>query len=289
LQDWDAIYPFSWSHTASENWNSQKIGSFFDIDQHPTKLATLAAVNAMFTRGDIAPAKNLVVADLSPAREIDLLLKARSWGLVDGATVGIPSVASLMHRVAISPGQKPPPGALRPDQVKVPESRFASDTGELQWDSSDKQRGVVTINSPRSKGVIGFGGGKTYEMGEIKIAPGTGLQNGWCTITVTAADAGATPKRWLITATGLAQNTGMVWKNAEKSSVGRQWGKAPSLVEGIPARITFAKPAGQVSAWALDARGQRGKPLTVEKSANGQAIIAIGPQWQTLWYEVQIP
>lgn len=288
LQDWDAIYPFAWSHTGSESWNSQRIGSFFDIDQHPTKLATLIAANAIFTRGDVAPGKNLVIADLSPAREVDLLLKSRAWGLVDAGTVGIPSVAGLMHRVAINPGQLPAPGALRPDQVKIPENRFASDTGELLWDLSDKQRGVVTINSSHSKGVIGYGGGKTFELGEIKIAPGAGLQNGWCTVTVTAADASPAPKRWLIAATGLAQNTGMIWKNAEKSSVGRQWGKAPSLVEGIPAQITFAQPASNVSAWALDARGQRGKPLTVAKSANGQTIITIGPQWQTLWYEVQI-
>jgi hypothetical protein len=34
----------------------------------------------------------------------------------------------------------------------------------------------------------------------------------------------------------------MGWKNAEKSTVGKDWGEAPTLVEGIPARITLPFP-----------------------------------------------
>lgn len=286
LQDWDAIYPFAWSHSNSESWNSQRIGSFFDIDQHPTKLVTLVAAHAFFARGDVAPAKSLVVADLPPARDVEWLLNARSWSLVDAGNAGIPREASLMHRVAFNPGGTRVTGALAPGQVKVPENRFPSDTGELVWDLSQKQRGVVTLSSPRSKAVIGYGGGKSYALRGVTIAPGETLQNGWAAITVTAADTAATPRRWLVTATGLAQNTGMVWKNAEKSSVGRQWGRAPSLVEGIPARLIFAQPAAQTAAWALDGRGQRTKELPVRADAQGQAVVEIGPQWQTLWYEV---
>jgi hypothetical protein len=286
LQDWDAIYPFAWSHSNSDNWNSQRIGSFFDIDQHPTKLVTLVAAHAFFTRGDIAPAKSLVVADLPPARDVELLMNARSWSLVDAATAGLPREASLVHRVAFNPDGRRVAGALAPNQVKLTENRYPSDTGELLWDLRDKQRGVVTLNSPRSKAVIGYGGGQTFALREVTIAPGTGLQNGWCAITVTAAERNPAPRRWLVTATGLAQNTGMVWKNAEKSSVGRQWGKAPSLVEGIPARLIFAQPAARTAAWALDGRGQRAKELPVRADAQGQAVIELGPQWQTLWYEV---
>ncbi|MCX8157828.1 MAG: carbohydrate binding domain-containing protein [Verrucomicrobiae bacterium] len=286
LQDWDAIYPFAWSHSGSESWNSQRIGSFFDIDQHPTKLVTLVAAHAFFNRGDIAPARTWVVADLPPARDVELLMNARSWSLVDAAQVGLPREASLVHRVAFNPEGRRIAGALAPSQVKLLDNRYASDTGELLWDVSEKQRGVVTVNSPRSKAVIGYGGGRTYALRGVVIAPGETLQNGWCAITVTAAENAATPRRWLVTATGLAQNTGMVWKNAEKSSVGRQWGRAPSLVEGIPARLTFAQPASRTAAWALDARGQRAKELPVRADAQGQAVIEIGPQWQTLWYEV---
>ena len=56
LQDWDAIYAFAWSHRR-DDWDTQHITSFFDIDQHPTKLVTLPAAVAMFRRGDVAAAR----------------------------------------------------------------------------------------------------------------------------------------------------------------------------------------------------------------------------------------
>ena len=40
LQDWDALFLFAYSH--SRNWNSRKIDDFFDIGQHPTKMANFA-------------------------------------------------------------------------------------------------------------------------------------------------------------------------------------------------------------------------------------------------------
>jgi hypothetical protein len=92
----------------------------------------------------------------------------------------------------------------------------------------------------------------------------------------------------VITATGYAQNTDMVW-NAEKTSVGRNWGKAPSLVEGIPVRITLPRPAAQVKAWPLDDRGQRKEPLTIETGADGKAVLELGATGPSLWYEVECP
>jgi hypothetical protein len=177
---------------------------------------------------------------------------------------------------------------LRPDQVEVTGNQFASDTAELLWDLNDKSRGVVTVNSRRSKAVIGFGGGRTFLLGEIGIAPSQGLQDGWCAITVTARDDAPAPRRWLITATGHAENTEMVWKFPDKSSVGRRWGKAPSVVEGVPARVSFPALAARVAAWSLDERGHRRQPMPVGSNAKSQAELAIGPQWKTLWYEVQI-
>ena len=96
----------------------------------------------------------------------------------------------------------------------------------------------------------------------------------------------AQPRRWLITATGYVENTDMQWKNPERSSVGGNWGKAPSLVEGIPAHITLPMPARQVEAWTLDERGQRKTKLAVETNDGGHAVLVISPLHKTLWYEV---
>ena len=88
-------------------------------------------------------------------------------------------------------------------------------------------------------------------------------------------------KHILITATGDIANTDMGWKNAEKTTVGRDWGKAPVLVEGPAAKIELPG-GGKFKAWALDERGQRSEEIPV---VDGK--LEIGPQFKTLWYEVE--
>jgi hypothetical protein len=279
LQDWDAIYAFAWSHRR-DDWDTQHITSFFDIDQHPAKLVTLPAAVAMFMRGDVTAARERIVATLDPARAPDLLRESRAWSLISAQQLGVPREAALLHRVAIDVTGR----AAYHDQVPsaVTTNRLVSDTGELAWDVSEKGCGIVTVNAVKSKAVIGFGGGKRFELGGFVIEPGPTRQNGWSAITATEAQ----PRRWLITATGYVENTDMQWKNPEHSSVGRNWGKAPSLVEGIPARITLPMPAKQAEAWTLDERGQRKTKLAVDLDADGHAVLVIGPQHKTLWYEV---
>lgn len=284
FQDWDAIYAYTYAHSRNEGWDTRKITGFFDIDQHPTKMATLPAAAALFLRGDVQPAKQCVTVPLSTEQEADLLRTARAWSLVDGGNAGIPREAALTHRVAISlGGTKPARDTIPPDRFAMTGDRFVSDTGELVWDLREKNRGVVTINSARSKAVIGFSGGKRFELGEFIIEPAEGLQNGWSAITLTALDGDAkSPRRWLLTATGYAENTGMGWKNAEKSSVGRAWGQAPSRVEGVEAKLTVSG-GKRVDGWALDERGQRREILTNESDG----VVSIGPRWRTLWYELE--
>ena len=91
----------------------------------------------------------------------------------------------------------------------------------------------------------------------------------------------------LVTAIGAAVNTGMRWKSAAHDSVGRKWGGAPSLVEGVPATITLPRPAGRVRAWALDERGRRKAALPVA-GGGGKATISFGPRDRTLWYEINL-
>lgn len=303
LQDWDAIYAYSyWGHN-DPNWNLAHFYSWFNINQHPEKMATLLAASAMFLRGDVAPAQQQIVAPIGWDQENDLLRTTLAQWVVDARRVGVPREAALIHRVAIATeGQTVPAGALTPAQAAPlgdPNNKiFTSDTGQLNWDVTQTDRGVLTINTAKSKAVIGYGGGKSFNLGGVIIEPGTGLQNGWSTITATAVQGDfTTENRLLITTTGYTENTGMVW-NADKSSListdpsandnwGNGWGVAPSLVEGVPARITLPLPPQGVAAWALDERGQRKAPLNVTTGNGTNSIIAIGPEHQTLWYEVQ--
>lgn len=285
LQDWDAIYVYSYAHDRAQGWDSRRINGFFDVDQHPTKMASLIATAALFRRGDLPPAKELVAAHLPVDQELDLLRNARNWTLVNASQLGLAPETALINRVAIATGRNAlPAGAKAAPFQPAQKGRFAADQGQMVWDLSQPGRGLVSLNTERSKAVIGYGGGQSLALGSVTIEPGTGIQEGWCAITLTALDPPGQPARWLVTATGYAENTDMRWGNAEKSTVGRDWGRAPSRVEGIPAKLKFAGRA--VQAWALDERGQRTRPLPIQPGPDGSASLEIGPAWQTLWYEV---
>jgi hypothetical protein len=69
--------------------------------------------------------------------------------------------------------------------------------------------------------------------------------------------------------------------------VGSDWGSAPSLVEGINAKITLPAIQG-AKAWALDGTGQRMTevPLTWN---NGHMQIELSNTQKTLWWEISVP
>lgn len=284
LQDWDALYAFSYSHRGGSDWDTRHVHNFFDIDQHPTRMATLVPAMALFRRGDVRPAERQVVVGLDKEREIDRLRTASAWDLVHARDAGVPRELALISRVAIKTGAQ-----LRAEIPKPEGKEFVADTKELVWDLTAPQRGIVTVNTPRSKAVLGFGGGKRFALGEVTVEPGASLQDGWSLITLTATqgsfrDAAA---RVLVTATGLMENTNQQWKTPAHESLGRHWGTAPSLVEGIPARFLLPWKTSQVKVWALDERGQHRTAMPV-KDVQGKAVVEIGPAQRTLWYEIVV-
>jgi hypothetical protein len=219
---------------------------------------------------------------------VERLRHGHAWELVHAGDAGVSREAALVHRVAVATdGQSLPASALKPEQAQVTGDRFVSDTSELCWDVRDKERGAVTVDAARSKAVIGFVGGKRFDLAGVVIEPGATQQAGWSAITVTAMEGefGKPPCRMLITATGSAENTKMGWKGPEKNTVGIDWGEAPTLVEGIPARLTLPFAARAVEVWALDACGQRKGRLAVAAGDDGNAAVALGPEQQTIWYE----
>jgi hypothetical protein len=111
----------------------------------------------------------------------------------------------------------------------------------------------------------------------------------WAAITLTAMDGPdfVSPGRVLLTATGDFANTG--WSRqaeGDRVTVRDQWGRAPVLVEGIPATITLPVAASRVKAHALDGSGARAGEVPV--AGDAQAVLTIGPQYRTLWYEIAI-
>ena len=78
LQDWDGIFAFAYSHRPND-WDKGMIPSFFDIDQHPTKMATLPASAALWLRGDVQRAKSAAIAPIALAGDQGAGSQGRSW------------------------------------------------------------------------------------------------------------------------------------------------------------------------------------------------------------------
>ena len=109
--------------------------------------------------------------------------------------------------------------------------------------------------------------------------------NNFASFTLTTVDAKpiAISKRLLLTIVGHVEKEGMIW-NADRTSVGTNWGHGPALAEGIPVTVTLAN-AGVTHVWALDSTGARAHdvPVTIN---GGKATFAIGPEYRTVWYEI---
>jgi hypothetical protein len=280
LQDWDGLFAFAYCHRTND-WDTKHITSFFDIDQHPTKMATLPAALALFLRADIQPPSGPVVAETTLPDALESIRKGGSW--VDAKAYGIPKEEAFRHAISMRLGSE---SKSNTPAAAADAAVLRSENGDLTWDTTAHRMLVVTA---RSAGVVGsVQAGEKLDLGHVQIIPGATQQN-WATINATVMDGKdfQHARRILITATGLAENTGMKWKDAEKSTVGADWGTAPSLVEGIAAKIELPFIKG-AKAWALDTQGQRKTEVPLKRTG-AHTQLEISSEQQTLWWEIAVP
>ncbi|NSL56523.1 carbohydrate binding domain-containing protein [Uliginosibacterium aquaticum] len=273
LQDWDGLFLYSYG-AHDGKWDSSMIDRFFDSHANPVKMASLIASAALLRRGDVRAAAPGVE---TPAPQQAWLDALRSHYRMPGAeSFGAPRNAVLRGAVGIHT----PAGAALPLPVK-------SDTGELVWGIEGPAGRAVSLDSPRSKALIGSRLGKALSLGGVELEL-LAARNDWAALyaTVLEGESFNGPARILLTALGQVENSGQRWLDDKKSSVGRNFGSAPTVIEGVAARISLPVAANRVRAWALDERGSRREEIRVTGSA--RATLGIGEEWRTLWYEIEI-
>jgi hypothetical protein len=188
--------------------------------------------------------------------------------------------AALRGKVYARFGEAPFATADRSDAD--PKGVWISDTNEIKW---NRLPGLFSLNAPQSKVATGFLGGFVLTLGEWKITtPAAG--NNYVTLALSSLDGAPLPqsKRVLLTATGRAENIAMGW-NAARNSVGNEWGRGPTVVEGIAAQMQLLTDAKTLKVYALGPTGARASlvPSTLRK---GKLQFSISPRWKTLWYEI---
>lgn len=285
LQDWDGLWLFDYGH-GNDVVSMGYVRGFFDTAQHPTKMANLLLAANLFRRADLAPAQTEFTMKLTPDRELDLLLNTWAWGVFSSSQLGVPGKLAFTSRLSTAVGENAEGLSTAPAGPSG--SDLVSDTGELRWNLSQAGKGLVTYNTKRSKGLVGFADGTAVDLGGVTVRPGA-TRLGWCTLGVTLkrGETFTNDCSALIIASGWWENTAQVWKTAEKNSVGNQWGKAPVLTEVVPFELTIPVGTNHVRVWALDPQGQRTSQLPVSGNSASTTLV-VPANAGTIWYELEV-
>jgi hypothetical protein len=244
LQDWDAIFFFQYDDNNKDPFRDHFRGHF-SMNGQPAKLAMLAASANLFRRADLAPLSSALPGPIGE-------------NLVDGGH-------ALNHRIGMRDGiESLPAPAPRGVPMRSPQD-------EVTWDPA---KGVVQVHSPKTWTVQGMIANSSFRFGDVSLVV-SDCENDYGIVILTSLDNKpiADSARLLLTAVGSAENTGMKW-NADKTSVGNNWGHGPTHVNAIPCELrNFPKRR----IFALDGSGNR---------VNELESATFGPAHETLWYEI---
>lgn len=243
LQNWDALYRFAWSHSASGIY---KVGGAYGFDAVNDPMAQLSdrIAIAMFRRGDVAPAKVTYAYTVSPKcferNEFDAFPVAfQNLGLIAGIG-SVPEGDRTVPRgtVELTPAQAKNPAALKDTSIaklwrEANEKRIArSVTGQLRLDGNASS---FTVTTPRTESITLASG--SLAAGALRVKEAT------CFQTVAAISLDDKPLTesssvLVIQLTNVA-NTGLLFSN-ESRKVVTKTGRLPLLIKKGRATVELA-------------------------------------------------
>ena len=197
------------------------------------------------------------------------------WTLTREADkLGLSGSGFLTHRV----GVRLIPTARKPE----PELTAGMPLSPLRWDDKTPFR----LDVPAAKVLVGRCTGERHDFQGASFDVAANA-SGFAAFALTAMDGKplAESRRMLLAVAGNVENTGMGW-NERRTSVGTNWGTAPTVCEGIEARVTVSTVAKTATVYALDGKGRRVRevPSTLK---DGALSFQTGTDFATLWYEIE--
>ncbi|MCX7015176.1 MAG: carbohydrate binding domain-containing protein [Candidatus Sumerlaeota bacterium] len=277
FQNWDAIYQFTYRNNGTE-WDNRKSSGFFNLDGNSGQLAFAPFAALTFRTGAFETNEPPAVLEI-PADGVKFLENLESWN-VDSlwAQAGAPDLLALHTPIALelkdgidAPTPRAPKGMEWKNMVSM--------QGPIQWDAENSVYQAVSDRSIALTGAIADPT-RAWKMGPFRLTLEK-TSNGYATFAAATLDGRSfvDSEKILLVLANREENTGMGW-NEDHTSVGKNWGQAPLLVEGVKA--TLEVPASmQVESYALDATG--GTPTLVEAQVGG-SMNTFALQEKTLWY-----
>ena len=281
-QDWDALVLFDYNDDRSR-WNEPALGGFFRMHNDPAMLTMFPIAANIFLRGDLppAPAKNTLTlpTDNYPALAAQYHDNGSSMRtLREDQGYGPDQTLSSRWTLQFAPG----------DKISVADNSPSYDksTFPVQWKSLSPISGLYSVDTPKSKIIIGdFGHQPTQPLSlpGFQITLGA-TQNNFVAAALTSLDNLPIQQssKVLLTLDGNFANTDFTW-NPDHSV--QYWGHAPLLAEGIPAAIQIMTDKPAVTVYALDATGAR-KNIVPSHLQNHQLSFSVDSKQKTVWYEI---
>lgn len=254
LQGWDVSFIFQ---NRDDGTFSSRIGRDQWDATAPQVIGVFPALSRMIHRGDVTE------SDLVIPRNVSLgQLRSGSLGFDerqdasgdvkdgDSETIPIGSLAIGKHVVNFGSTDTPTPKFDLSKHQK--EGTLLSSTGQLKWTPGrSRKSGFFTIDTPGTKGVIGFARGQSLNLGGDIFK----LDSKFASLTLTALDRESTlssAKRVLVTAIARA-------RSADTKISGSMLlvnGKGPVVMEPVIGSIKFQR-SGVPKVSILDAYGRK--------------------------------
>ncbi|MDO4583470.1 MAG: carbohydrate binding domain-containing protein [Planctomycetia bacterium] len=286
FQDWDGVFAYTYHHNTDE---PQALEYFFSIACRTDVLAHMPACAAIYLRGDVRKAEKSLVAAYDHEKFMNQLAKTCDTNYSIGND-GYDSRNALVHQVSVDLENRD--CTKRSEIAPISGNVYTSDTGELCWNREKPEESYWTVNTANTKLFSGFPAGRSFDLGGVGLKIGK-TRLDWTTISLFSRQGNGFGEHGksniLLTATGFIGNQGVKIQDLGGKRIRfSDWGTAPVMAEGISAEVTLPVAAEKVRCWALDCRGDRKTELPVEKTTDGQAKILLSPQYQTVWYEIEV-
>lgn len=282
LQGWDASYEFQ-SRTGTTPF-SESVGHPFNGVWNadvPTQVGQYPLLARMIARGDVKEGEVISTRRISPQNLVDgefnFSDRVQQQGDVKSFGGSVPAKALTIGRCVVDFTDSTQPSQL-PDISKYEQNGvLRSTTGQLMWDPAGQ--GYFTIDTPGTKGVIGFAGGKESKLGAVTVK----LNSPYAGLLITASEKGkdlSTGRTALVSLIARNANSGMSYFEPDQKV--QDIGKAPIMLEPAKATVTFAgRKVAAVN--VLDFDGKRtGRTVPV---TDGHVDLDTG-QDRAIYYEV---
>lgn len=275
FQDWDGIFWYTLMHQEVVG-KEPRIAGHFDLALDPVKMTQLAACSLAFIRGDVQTAREVVTRTYTPEQVRESIRLTGRRDLMPFFTPGFPLALPLKHAVRVASFDGPPFTEIPfPD-----ENPIVADTGQIKWFVKNGTAGLVVVDSPRWKAVVGH----LKEVPDRPLQVDVKVENDFAAITMCSLDDQpiARARRILVSATARVENTGQKW-NADRTTL-EDWGRAPTVIEVVRGDVEIKGwSAKRIDCQPLDANGRPlGTAFQASPMDNGWRI-TLGGQPAT-WY-----